>query len=134
MAREGDRVLSGKEAKGDKGKTLTIILTRGPFISDHSDIAVNTALRARQMGYKVNLFLYLDGTWVAHIKRDKPYSNVGEWLRWCIKKGVNVAACERCSEARDLVPGDIIPGVEIGGVYRLLDMLKESDRVLTFMG
>jgi tRNA 2-thiouridine synthesizing protein D len=126
-------MLDGK-SKADKGKTLTIILTRGPFISDYSDIAINTALRAKKMGYKVNLFLYLDGTWNAHVKREKKYSNPGEWLRWCIKKGVKVAACERCSEARDLVKEDIIEGVEIGGVYRLLDMLKESDKVLTFTG
>ena len=126
-------MLAGKSKQGE-GKTLTIILTRGPFISDYSDIAINTALRAKKMGYKVNLFLYLDGTWNAHVKTDKKYSNPGEWLRWCIKKGVKVAACERCSEARDLVKEDIIDGVEIGGVYRLLDMIKGSDKVLSFMG
>ena len=120
--------------KKDKGKTLTIILTRGPYISDYADVAINTAFQARRMGYKVNVFLYLDGVWCAHIKTDKEFNNPGEWLRWCIKKGASVAACHRCTAARDLEESNIIEGVEIGGVYRLLDMLKESDRVLTFMG
>lgn len=123
-----------KVGKRDKGKTLTIILTRGPYISDYADVAINTALQAKKMGYKVNLFLYLDGVWNAHIRKEKQFNNPGEWLRWCIRKGVDVAACHRCSEARDLVPENIIDGVEIGGVYKLLDFLKVSDRVLTFMG
>lgn len=123
-----------KKGKKDKGKTLTVILTRGPYISDYADVAINMALQAKKMGYKVNVFLYLDGVWNAHIKKEKEYNNPGEWLRWCIKKGVDVAACHRCSDARELEDTNIIDGVEIGGVYRLLEFLKESDRVLTFMG
>lgn len=119
----------------EKGpRTLTIILTRGPYISDYADIAINTALEARRMGYRVNLFLYLDGVWAGHIKEEKEFNNPGEWLRWCIRKGVNVAACHRCSEARELDEDDMIEGIEIEGIYRLLKMLDESDRVLTFMG
>ncbi len=123
-----------KKKKKDKGKTLTILLLRGPYISEYADLATNVALKARKMGYRVNLFLYLDGAWLGHIKTEKEYSNAGEWLRWAIKKGVNVKACHRCSEARDLNEDDIIPGVEISGLYGFLDMLAESDKVLTFTG
>jgi len=123
-----------KSKKEEKGKTLTILLLRGPFISEYADLATNMALKARRKGYKVNMFLYLDGAWLPHVKTFKDYSNAGEWLRWAIKKGVNVKACHRCSSARDLTEDDIMEGVEIAGLYSFLDMLAESDRVLTFTG
>ncbi len=123
-----------KKKKKDMGKTLTILLLRGPYISEYADLAANMALKARKMGYKVNMFLYLDGAWLPHVKTEKEYSNAGEWLRWAIKKGVTVKACHRCSEARDLTEDDIIPGVEISGLYGFLDMLAESDKVITFTG
>ena len=97
-------------------------------------MAVNTALAARKKGYNVNLFLYLDGPCVSHLIEDKKFNNPGEWLRWAIKKGVEVHACERCSEARDLKEGQIAEGVNISGSYRFVEMLKEADRVLTFGG
>lgn len=115
-------------------ETLTILLMRGPFISDSADLAVNIALEARKKGYDVNLWLYLDGVWVPHIKTEKDYSNVGEWLRWAIKKGVNVKACERCANARDVIPDDIIDGIPIVAAYDLISFLNESDRVITFTG
>ena len=120
--------------KKEKDKTLTILLTRGPFISEYADLAANLALKARRKGYKVNMFLYLDGTWVPHVKSDKDYSNPGEWLKWAIKKGVTVRACERCSSARDITEDDIQDGVVISGMYTFIDMLAESDKVITFTG
>jgi sulfur relay (sulfurtransferase) complex TusBCD TusD component (DsrE family) len=115
-------------------KTLTVLLMRGPFISEHADLAVNFALEAKKKGYNVNLWLYLDGVWVPHVKTEKDYSNVGEWLRWALQKGVNVKACERCANARDVVPEDIIDGIPIVAAYDLLNFLKESDKVVTFTG
>lgn len=112
---------------------MTILVTRGPYISQAPDLAVNTAMEARRMGYKVNLFLYLDGVFTSHLTKDKDYQNPGEWLRWCVKKGINVAMCSRCAEARDLEEGCAIPGIEFGAVWGdLTKMIAESDKVLTF--
>jgi tRNA 2-thiouridine synthesizing protein D len=116
-------------------KTLTIVLNRGPFISEYADMAVELAIAAKKKGHNVNLYLYLDGVWVPHVKRDKDFSNVGDRLRWAIKKGVNVKSCARCAdEARDITPEDIIDGVPLVGIYSLVDWLKESDKVVTFTG
>lgn len=124
--------------KGDfymtENKTLTILLTKGPYVSESADMAVNTAIKAKKMGYNVNIFLYLDGTWVSHLTEDKEFNNPGEWLIWAIKKGVTVCACERCSIARDLKEGEIIKGVNITGFFRFIDMLMKSDKVITFGG
>ncbi len=116
-------------------KTLTIVLNRGPFISEYADMAVELAIEAKKKGYNVNLYLYLDGVWVPHVKRDKDFSNVGDRLRWAIKKGVNVKSCARCAdEARDITSEDMIEGVPLVGIYSLVDWLKESDKVVTFTG
>lgn len=116
-------------------KVLTIILTRGPYLSDAADHAVNTALAARKEGYTVNLFMYLDGVWLSHLKYDKDFNNPGEWLSWCIRKGVNVAQCDSCSDARDLANGDIVEGSNVTAVYTTLTrMIAGSDRVITFNG
>jgi tRNA 2-thiouridine synthesizing protein D len=115
-------------------KTLTILLTIGPYVSESADMAVNTAMKAKKMGYNVNMFLYLDGTWLSHLTEDKGFNNPGEWLNWAIKKGITVCACERCSIARDLKEEEIIDGIKITGFFRFIDMLRESDKVLTFGG
>ena len=120
--------------KEKNSKVLTILLIKGPYVSESADIAFKTALKAKRMGYKVNLFLYLDGTWNTHLTGDKSYNNPGDWLKRVIRKEINVKACERCSNARDLNEGNIIKGVEISGSSKLIDFLMESDKVLTFGG
>lgn len=115
-------------------KVLTILLIKGPYVSEAADIAFKTALKAKRMGYKVNVFLYLDGTWNTNLKGDKNYNNPGDWLKRVIRKEIDVKACERCSNARDLIEGDIIKGVQIAGSSKLIDFLMESDKVLTFGG
>jgi tRNA 2-thiouridine synthesizing protein D len=115
-------------------KTLTILLTQGPYVTEVSDIAIKTALAAKKKGYMVHLFLYLDGTWNSHIKGEKSYNNLGAWIRRALRKGINVTACERCSKARDLTENGIIEGVKITGLYNFIDLVGKSDKVLTFGG
>jgi len=117
-----------------KSKVLTILLIKGPYVSEAADIAFKTALKAKRKGYKVNVFLYLDGTWNSHLTGDKNFNNPGDWLKRVIRKEIDVKACERCSNARDLIKEDIIEGVHISGSSKLIDFLMESDKVLTFGG
>ena len=115
-------------------KTLTILLTQGPYTTEAADMALQTAITARKMGYTVNLFLYLDGTWNSHITQDKNYDNPGLWILRALRKGISITACERCSEARDLPQDRIIEGVKITGFYPFITLLRQSDKVLTFGG
>ena len=115
-------------------KTLTILLNRGPYISEYAELALRLALKARDKGHNVNLYLYIDGVWAPHVKGDKPYTNVGEMLRRALEQGVQVKICNRCAEARDVVAGDIIPGIPLVGLFDFIDWIKESDRVVTFTG
>jgi sulfur relay (sulfurtransferase) complex TusBCD TusD component (DsrE family) len=112
-------------------KTLTILLNRGPYESEYADLAVNFALKAKEKGHNVNLYLYCDGVWAPHVKAQKDYPNVGESLRQALKVGVNVKLCARCAEARDVVTDDIIEGIPHVGLFDFTDWLTESDKVLT---
>jgi tRNA 2-thiouridine synthesizing protein D len=123
------------QIKNEKtSKVITILIIKGPYVSEAADIAFKTALKAKRMGYKVNVFLYLDGAWNTHLTGDKNFNNPGDWLKRVIRKGIDVKACERCSSARDLVQDNIIEGVQISGSSKLIDFLMESDKVLTFGG
>ena len=119
---------------GKKPKVLTILITRGAYVSESADIGLRTALTAHRMGYTVNVFLYLDGVWISHLVGDKDFNNSGEWLKRVIRKGITVMMCERCSHARDLVEGEIIEGAKITGTYTMIELFKNSDKVLTFGG
>jgi len=115
-------------------KTLTILLTKGPYVSEAACMAMKTALAATRLGYEVNLFMYLDGAWVAHITTEKDFSHPSDWLGSVIKRGVEVASCQRCSDARDIHEDRIVDGVKIAGSFRFVDMVKRSDKVITFGG
>lgn len=118
----------------DKSKVLTIVITKGPYVSESADIALKTALRAKKKGYQVNVFLFLDGTWISHLTSNKNFNNCGDWLKRVIRKGIPVKMCERCSSARDLTQDRIIEGIKIPGTYQFIDMIKKSDKVLSFGG
>jgi tRNA 2-thiouridine synthesizing protein D len=118
----------------NKSKVLTIVITKGPYVSESADIALKTALKAKKKGYQVNVFLFLDGTWISHLTSDKNFNNCGDWLKRVIRKGITVKMCERCSNARDLTQDNIIEGINIPGTYQFIDMIKKSDKVLSFGG
>jgi sulfur relay (sulfurtransferase) complex TusBCD TusD component (DsrE family) len=124
---------SRKEGKEGSPKTLTLVVMRGPYVSLNDEIAFKVAIEAKRAGYAVNLFLYLDGVFNSHLMREKDFHNPGELLRWCVKKGVNVVMCSKCSDARDIEEGCAIPGIRFGQVWGdLSKMILESDKVLTF--
>ena len=127
------KVIRRGPLRGGSKKTLTVIVNRGPFVSLIDEIAFKIALQARRLGYNVNLFLYLDGVFNAHLTKEKEYHNPGEWLRWCVNKDINVVVCSRCSDARDMVEDCSIPGIKFGQVWGdLTKMIADSDKVLNF--
>ena len=117
-------------------KTLTIILTDGPYISEYADIAGKIASEALKI-FQVNIFLYLDAV---HIPKagQKPslFVDIGQKFQDLAERGVVVRACVRCASARGYVAdGDgICPdyhlGIKIGSLYDLAEMLKTSDKVI----
>jgi tRNA 2-thiouridine synthesizing protein D len=122
-------------------KTLTILLTDGPYISEYAEIACKLAENALQR-YHVNIFLYLDAVHIPK-KGQSPsfFTNAGELFSELTEKGAVIRACARCAGARGYVPEeeiiegsnckDYLPEIRITSLYELSEMLRMSDRVIS---
>lgn len=122
-------------------KTLTIVLTDGPYISEYADIAYKLAESALEQ-YKVNIFLYLDAVHIPK-KGQNPsfFTNAGQLISGLTEKGAVIRACARCAGARGYLPEeeiiegsncrDYFPGIKITSIYELSEMLSKSDRVIS---
>lgn len=116
-------------------KTLTIILTDGPYISEYAEIACKIA-KAALRKYRVNIFLYLDAVHIPKIGQSPAFfANIGELFKELAKEGARVEACPRCANARGYHADegaceDYLPGIRITSLYNLAEMLLESDKVV----
>jgi tRNA 2-thiouridine synthesizing protein D len=122
-------------------KTLTIVLTDGPYISEYAEIAYKLAGAALKQ-YKVNIFLYLDAVHIPKRGQDPSYfTSAGQLFSGLTEKGVVIRACARCAGARGYLPEeeivqgsncrDYFPGIKITSLYELSEMLSKSDRVIS---
>jgi len=117
-------------------KTLTIILTDGPYISEYAEMAYKIAWEALKRS-QVNIFLYLDAV---HIPKtgQKPslFGDTGKRFQELAKRGAVVRACARCAAARGYLAEedgscpDYLQGIKITSLYDLAEMLEKSDRVI----
>ena len=87
-------------------KTLTIILTDGPYISQYAEMAYKIASEALKMKvFQVNIFLYLDAV---HVPKSgqKPslFADTGRLFQELAERGAVVRACARCAAARGSSP------------------------------
>jgi tRNA 2-thiouridine synthesizing protein D len=122
-------------------KTLTILLTDGPYVSEYAEIACKLAENALKH-YHVNIFLYLDAVHIPK-KGQSPsfFTNSGELFSGLAEKGALIRACARCAAARGYIPEeeiieetncrDYFPGIRITSLYELSEMLSKSDKVIS---
>jgi tRNA 2-thiouridine synthesizing protein D len=119
-------------------KTLTIILTDGPYISQYAEMAYKIASEALKLKvFQVNIFLYLDAV---HVPKSgqKPslFADTGRLFQELAERGAVVRACARCAAARgysaeaDGSSPDYPQGIKISSLYELAEMLKRSDKVM----
>ncbi|VVB72928.1 DsrE/DsrF-like family protein [uncultured archaeon] len=117
-------------------KTLTIVLTDGPYISEYAEMAYRIAIPALKRCH-VNIFLYLDAVHIPKLGQ-KPsfFANTGELFRKLAQSGASVRACSRCAAARGFQPGedgiclDYYQEIKITSLHDLAEMLCKSDRVI----
>lgn len=117
-------------------KTLTIVLTDGPYISEYAEIAYKIAKAALKQ-YQVNIFLYLDAVHIPKAGQNPSlFRNAGELFQELAIEGAVIRACGRCAAARGYRPEEngvcqeYYEGIKITSLYDLAEMLKESDRVI----
>jgi len=127
-------------------KKLLLTLWRGPYASQYADIMWQIADRAVDMGYEVDVFLYMDGVHAMKtLQGPKKFPNVGEHLTRLAKRGIDIVACSRCSTARGYVEGEAdekgvypssqrVEGVRIMSLYKLPELAKRNERLITLTG
>lgn len=117
-------------------KTLTIILTDGPYISEYAEMAYKIASEALKR-CEVNIFLYLDAVHIPKLgQKPSLFGNAGQLFQELAGRGAVVRACARCAAARGYqgsengICPDYHPGIKITSLYDLAEMLEKSDRVI----
>jgi tRNA 2-thiouridine synthesizing protein D len=127
-------------------KKLLLTLWRGPYASQYADILWQIADKALDMGYHVDIFLYMDAVHgMKTLQEPKKFPNVGEHLKQLAKRGVNIVACSRCSTARGYVEGEAnekgvypssqcVEGIRIMSLYQLPELAKQNERLITLTG
>ncbi len=114
-------------------KTLTIVLTDGPYISEYADMAYKIASKALE-SYKVNMFLYLDALHIPKLgQKPAAFANIGNLFEDLARSGVTIRACPRCGSARGYVSGDTLDypqEIKISSLYDLQEMIAGSDKVI----
>ena len=118
-------------------KTLTIVLTDGPYISEYAEMAYKIA-KAALKEHQVNIFLYLDAVHIPKLGQNPSiFANAGKLFHELAERGAVVRACSRCAAARGYLPENdgICPdyhnGIKITSIYDLAKMLCKSDKVIT---
>lgn len=117
-------------------KTLTIILTDGPYISEYAEMAYKIAKEALKR-CEVNVFLYLDAVHIPKLEQEPSlFRNAGLLFQELAERGAVLRACVRCAAARGYLADeqgicpDYYMGIRITSLYDLAEMLKKSDRVI----
>ena len=125
---------------GNSRKTLTIVLTDGPYISEYAEMAYKIA-KAALKNHRVNIFLYLDAVHIPKIgQKPSLFRNEGELFQELADNDVVIRACVRCAAARgylaeeDGTCPDYHEGIKITSIYELAEMLKQSDKVISLSG
>ncbi|NYT02591.1 MAG: sulfur reduction protein DsrE [Methanosarcinales archaeon] len=118
-------------------KTVTIVLTDGPYISEYAEMAYRIAHACLGQA-RVNLFLYLDAVHIPKVgQTPDSFANAGRLFLELAEEGVTIRACQRCSNARGYQGDeegscrDILPGIRIASLYQLQKMIESSDRVVS---
>ncbi len=112
---------------------IGILLTMGPFQFENWETAVNIAEAALDKGHQVRIFHYLDG--ILNPNKNQTFPDLEEMPKdrfaKLVAKGVKPIACGICVNARGLENGkDYLPGVKIGGLPDLADIVGEVDRLI----
>ena len=114
--------------------TFTIIIYEAPYSKERPLSALRFAWTADLEGHKVRIWLFENGVYVAK-KEQKPaqgLTNYGQMLEDMIKSGIEVKACVVCAEARGIKQEELIEGVELATIHKLVEWTINSDKVLTF--
>jgi tRNA 2-thiouridine synthesizing protein D len=114
---------------------IGILLTEGPFQTQHWETASGIARAALKKGHQVEMFLFLDGVYNALSTQAMPEAEAQpvDSFREILDLGGKIVACGVCIAARGLEGGkNFIEGVEVGGLPQLSEIIDRCDRFVSF--
>ncbi len=100
------------------------------------DFAIKLAEAAVNKGHEVDLWLSSNGTMLSKKgqKKFQDYSSLEAAIKELMEKGVQVAACEACAEARGYHKEDTIEGIKRPSMDWYLASSFSADRVFHIGG
>lgn len=113
---------------------LGILLTEGPFQTQHHETAAGIAKAALRKGHEVEMFLFLDGVYNALKTQDMPYAKNQpvDHFKEVLSLGGKIIACGVCVAARGLEGGkNFIEGIEVAGLPQLSEQIDWADRFIS---
>lgn len=113
---------------------LGILLTEGPFQTQHHQTATEIAKAALEKGHDVEMFLFLDGIYNVISTQAMPYAENQpvDHFKEVLRLGGKIIACGVCVSARGFEGGhDFIEGAEVGGLPQLSEQIDQADRFIS---
>jgi tRNA 2-thiouridine synthesizing protein D len=114
-----------------------ILILDGPYQHQAADSAYHFAKAVLAKGHEiVTIFFYQDGVINATKLMDVPQDDRHIGKRWAElgAQGVDIVACIASAKRRGIVDDITIPNVRISGLGQLVELIIESDRLITFGG
>lgn len=119
-----------------------LILYLDPREGEAAWNALRIANQARESGLTARVFLLDRGVWTAHPSMLDSASGGGSGgasmeadahliVKKLLADGVAVRACGTCIERAGIDPREILPGVEIGTLFGLIEWIEAADRIVT---
>lgn len=112
---------------------LLIILFSSPMQFQNTDTVFNFAEVAVKLGHEVTIFCDLDG--VYNLKASQILPDEGTpvaKMAQLIEEGVQVLACMESARLRGIAKKGFIHGVKESSLARVVELMEESDRIVTF--
>jgi sulfur relay (sulfurtransferase) complex TusBCD TusD component (DsrE family) len=114
--------------------SIIIIIDAPPYGDERPYNGLRLAQALLDAGEWIELFLLGDGVHVAHARQDPrgAHASLEPMLAELVGKGAVVTLCGTCCQARGLGEDELVEGVRIGTIHDLADLVRRSDKVLTF--
>lgn len=111
------------------------LLNDPPYGTERSYNALRLAgSLARRDGQELRVFLMGDASSCAKAGQKVPdgYYNLSRMIRTLTDKGVPVAVCGSCADARGIADTELLPGVHRSSMAELTDWTDWADKVVVF--
>ena len=113
---------------------IGVLVLEGPYQHEAPDTAYHFVKAALARGHEITgVFLYTDGVNNANRNVNPPGErNLAEMYAELASLGVEVVPCSACARFRGLGRDMLIEGVKLAGLGALVELLRQSDRFVTF--